>query len=85
MGKAEKKVKIVWHKLNPGEFRAGLERNISRFESQFGMSSMRMLELLAACEVEETDEILEWMQDFHVVRYLNGEIRTTGRYTAIVC
>ena len=78
MGNAKKEIKIVWHKMDPGEFRAGLERNISQFESQYGMSSMRMLELLTAEEVDETDEILEWMQDFHVLRYLNGEIRTPG-------
>ena len=79
MAKTEKKeIEIIWRKEKPGSLRAKLERNIERFESLYGMSSLRMLEILTAEEVDETDEILEWMQDFHVLRYLKGEIRTAG-------
>jgi len=78
MDEQKREVKIIWRKEKPGSLRSKLERNIERCESLYAMSSLKMLELLTAEEVDETDEILEWMQDFHVLRYLNGEIRTTG-------
>ena len=85
MAERKKEVKIIWRKVAPGSLRVELERNIARCESLYEMSSRRMLELLSAGKVAETDEILEWMQDFHVLRYLNGEIHTTGKYTTAVC
>ena len=70
MAEPKKEVKIVWRKVAPGSLRAGLERNIARCESLYAMSSRKMLASLSTGKIAETDEILEWMQDFHVLRYL---------------
>ncbi len=78
MAYIKKEIEIVWQKRAPGSLRTRLEQKIERFETHYGMNSLRMLEMLTAGEVGETDEILEWMQDFHVLRYQNGEIHTLG-------
>ena len=78
MANPKREIEIVCRKATPGSLRSNLERNISRCETLYAMSSLSMQRLLTVGEVDETDEILEWMQDFHVLQHLDGEIRTPG-------
>ena len=50
--------------------RAELDAKIRKFEHRYERPSERMLQLLTWGEVKETAEILEWMQAYHVRRWL---------------
>ena len=78
MTQVKNRVRIVRNKLPPGALRAELKRNIERCESRYAVDSRKMMELLNDGEIAETDEILEWMQDFHVLRFLEEKTRTNG-------
>ena len=57
-------------KVDPEEFDANLRRSIEKFESIYEMKSEEMLHLLSDFKVRETNEILEWIQDYKYLRYL---------------
>ena len=68
MTQAKRRFRIPVIKVDPVEARAERERNIAACESNFGMDSETMLDRLSDGEVEETDEILKWMQDYKMLR-----------------
>lgn len=76
--------KIPVRKVSSEEMRAELDTKIREFERRYERPSDRMLQLLTWGEVKETAEILEWMQAYHVCRWLQEkETPTTGTPTTI--
>lgn len=76
--------KIPVRKVSSEEMRAELDAKIRKFEHRYKRPSERMLQLLTWGEVKETAEILEWMQAYHVRRWLKEkETHTTGTPTTI--
>ena len=76
--------RIPVRKVSSEEMRAELEAKIRKFEHRYERPSERMLQLLTWGEVKETAEILEWMQAYHVRRWLKDkETHTTGTPTTI--
>ena len=74
--------KIPVRKVSSEELRAELDAKIRKFEHRYERPSERMLQLLTWGEVKETAEILEWMQAYHVRRWLKErETPTTGIHT----
>ena len=70
--------KIPVRKVSPQELRAQLETKIRKFEWRYERPSEEMLQLLSVGAVKETSEILEWIQAYHGLQYLNKETPTTG-------
>ena len=76
--------KIPVRKVSSEEMRAELDAKIRKFEHRYERPSERMLQLLTWGEAKETAEILEWMQAYHVRRWLKEkETHTTGTPTTI--
>ena len=74
--------KIPVRKVSSEEMRAELDAKIQKFERRYERPSERMLQLISWGEVKETAEILEWMQAYHVRRWLKEkETPTTGTPT----
>ena len=77
--------KIPVRKVSSEDLRTELDAKIREFEHRYERQSERMLQLLTWGEVKETAEILEWMQAYHVRRYLKEkETLTTGIPTATI-
>ncbi len=77
--------KIPVRKVSSEDLRAELDAKIREFEHRYERQSERMLQLLTWGEVKETAEILEWMQAYHVRRYLKEkETLTTGIPTTTI-
>lgn len=76
--------RIPVRKVSSEEMRSELDAKIQDFERRYERPSERMLQLITWGEVKETAEILEWMQAFHVRRWLKEkETPTTGTPTTI--
>ena len=74
--------RIPVRKVSSEEMRSELDAKIREFERRYERPSERMLQLITWGEVKETAEILEWMQAFHVRRWLKEkETPTTGTPT----
>lgn len=74
--------KIPVRKVSSEEMRTELDAKIRKFERRYERPSERMLQLVTWGEVKETAEILEWMQAYHVRRWLREkETLTTGTPT----
>ena len=65
--------KIPVDKVPPGHMEAELVERI-RYE----MKSAKMCQAFSLGVVRETSEIIEWLQAYHVLQRLQGEIPTTG-------
>ena len=77
--------KIPVRKVSSEDLRTELDAKIREFEHRYERQSERMLQLLTWGEVKETAEILEWMQAYHVRRYLKEkETLTTGILTTTI-
>ena len=70
--------RIPVRKVSPGEMRAELDERIRVFEHRYEMSSEKMSEEYSLGLVRETAEIVEWMQVYHVRKYLNEKTPMTG-------
>ena len=71
--------RIPVRKVSSEDLREELDAKIYTFERRYERPSERMLQLLTWGEVKETAEILEWMQAYHVRRWLKEtETPTTG-------
>ncbi len=53
-------------------------KKIRKYEQRYEMSSEKMSRGLSDGFVRETAEILEWMQAYHGLRYLEEQTPTTG-------
>lgn len=74
--------KIPVRKVSSEDMREELDAKIRKFEHRYERPSERMLQLLTWGEIKETAEILEWMQAYHVRRWLKErEPPTTGIHT----
>ena len=73
--------KIPVRKVSSEEMRAELNERIRVFERRYEMSSDKMALAYSLGLVRETAEIVEWMQAFHVRKYLNEKTLTTGTPT----
>ena len=73
--------KIPVRKVSSGEMRAELDERIRVFERRYEMSSDKMDLAYSLGLVRETAEIVEWMQAYHVRKYLNEKTLTTGTPT----
>ena len=73
--------RIPVRKVSSAEMRAGLNERISVFEHRYEMSSEKMDTAYSLGLVRETAEIIEWMQAFHVRKYLDEKTLTTGTPT----
>ena len=73
--------KIPVRKVSSGEMRAELDERIRVFERRYEMSSDKMDLAFSLGLVRETAEIVEWMQAYHVRKYLNEKTLTTGTPT----
>ena len=70
--------KIPVRKVSSEEMRAELDERIRVFERRYEMSSEKMSLAFSLGLVRETAEIVEWMQVYHVRKYLNEKTLTTG-------
>lgn len=63
--------KIPVRKVSSAEMRAELDERIRVFEHRYEMSSEKMDVAYSLGLVRETAEIVEWMQVYHVRKYLD--------------
>ena len=63
--------KIPVRKVSSEEMRAELDKRIRVFEHRYEMSSEKMAVAYSLGLVRETAEIVEWMQVYHVRKYLD--------------
>ena len=63
------------------EHAAELRRKIADWERAYGVSSAEMDEMVESDQVDETEEIFEWMSDYHVLAFLERETPTVGTPT----
>ncbi len=70
--------KIPVDKVPPGHMEAELVERIRVFERRYEMKSAKMCQAFSLGVVRETSEIIEWLQAYHVLQRLQGEIPTTG-------
>ena len=73
--------RIPVRKVSSEEMRADLDERIAVFEQRYEMSSEKMASEFSDGLVRETSEIVEWMQVFHVRKYLNERTPTIGTPT----
>ena len=76
--------KIPVRKVSSGEMREELDERIRVFEHRYEMSSDKMNLAYSLGLVRETAEIVEWMQAYHVRKYLREKTPTTGTPTTII-
>ena len=76
--------RIPVRKVSSDEMRAELNERIRVFEHRYEMSSEKMDTAYSLGLVRETAEIIEWMQAFHVRKYLDEKTRTTGTPTTTI-
>ena len=76
--------KIPVRKVSSGEMRAELGERIGVFEHRYEMSSDKMDLAFSLGLVRETAEIIEWLQAYHVRKYLNEKTRMTGTPSTII-
>ena len=61
--------RIPTRRVSSEEVRVKLSAKIADSENQYKLPSEQMLDLLTNGEIEETEEILEWMQAYHALRW----------------
>ena len=75
--------RIPVRKVSSEDMRAELNERIKVFERRYEMSSGEMALAYSLGQVRDTAEIVEWMQAFHVRKYLDEKTLTTGTPTTI--
>ena len=75
--------RIPVRKVSSEEMRAELDERIRVFEHRYEMSSEKMDLAYSLGLVRETAEIVEWMQAYHVRKFLREKTHTTGTPTTI--
>ena len=81
VGQKQEVRKIPVRKVSSEEKRAELNERIRVFEHRYEMPSDEMALAYSRGLIRETAEIVEWMQAFHVRKYLNEKTLTTGTPT----
>ena len=85
MDKKQEARRIPVRQVPSEEVRAELDTKIGNSERLYERSSEQMLQLISCGEVEETLDILEWMQAYHVRRWLTEKATpTVGTHTTII-
>ena len=76
--------RIPVRQISSEEMWAELDIKIESSERHYKQSSEQMLQSITCGAVEETAEILEWMQAYHVRRWLTEKTTpTTGTHSTI--
>ena len=76
--------RIPVRKVSSEEMRAELNERIKVFEHRYEMSSEKMALAYSLGLVRETSEIIEWMQAYHVRKYLREKTHTNGTPTTTI-
>lgn len=71
-------MKIPVRSITFDELKATLAERIRYYETAYGVSSAEMSRQVSAGRVEETEELLRWMQAYHVRESLQEPTLTTG-------
>ena len=63
-----KKLKVSWVEENEEERKARLESNLKAYEASYGKSSQEMLEQVSNFQMEETEDVFDWLCDYQDLR-----------------